>query len=103
MKFEEIRVLRDMRNNVNRLVNCETANLSKTVNASMSIIEDIKLINKSNKFNKLEENLKEIANLRLNNPEATLAELGEMLKVPITKSGVNHRLRKLSKIANELK
>lgn len=103
LKFEEIRVLRDMRNNVNRIVNCETANLNKTIDASVNTIEDIKIIKKKNKFNELEPSLKELAELRIKNPEATLAELGLMLRSPITKSGVSHRFKKLSKIANELR
>ena len=101
IKFEEIRVIRDIRNNVNRKVNCETANLNKTVSAAVRQIEDIKLIYK-NKIN-LSENLLEIANLRLENPDTSLIELGKMLKIPIGKSGVNHRLKKLQEIAEELR
>lgn len=85
LKFEEIRVVRDMRNNVNRLVNCETANLNKIINASLKQIEDIKLIKEKNKFKNLSKNLQEIANLRLRNPEASLIELGDMLEVPVRK------------------
>lgn len=85
LKFEEIRVVRDMRNNVNRLVNCETANLNKTINASLKQIEDIKLIKEKNKFKNLSKNLQEIAELRLENPEASLIELGNMLEVPVRK------------------
>ena len=93
LKFEEIRVYRDMRNNVNRIVNCETANLSKTVNAAVKQIEAIKRLKENGKFNNLPENLKEIANLRIENPEASLTELGKMLKEPVGKSGVNYRLK----------
>lgn len=103
LRFEEIRVMRDMRNNVNRMVNCETANLNKTINAALKQIEDIKLIKKMNRFENLSENLKEIATLRLENPEASLIELGNMLKVPVGKSGVNHRLKVISQIADELR
>ena len=103
LKFEEIRVVRDMRNNVNRIVNCETANLNKTINASLKQIEDIKLIKKKNKFKNLSENLQEIANLRIENPEASLVELGSMLKEPVSKSGVNHRLKAISQIAEEIR
>lgn len=85
LKFEEIRVVRDMRNNVNRLVNCETANLNKIINASLKQIEDIKLIKEKNKFKNLSKNLQEIAELRLKNPEASLIELGNMLEVPVRK------------------
>ncbi len=101
IKFEEIRVIKDTRNNINRLVNCETANLNKTINASVKQIEAIKKIKRSRRFNTLQENLKELANLRLENPEATYEELGKMLSKPIGKSGVSHRLEKLVKLANE--
>lgn len=95
LKFEEIRVLREMKNNVNRLVNCETANLNKTINASVKQIESIRKLKKSGKFNNLPEDLKEIANLREENPEATLEQLGNMLENPIGKSSVSHRFKKL--------
>lgn len=95
LKFEEIRVLREMKNNVNRLVNCETANLNKTINASVKQIEIIKKLKKTGKFNSMPERLKEIANLRETNPEATLEELGNMLEKPIGKSSVNHRFKKI--------
>lgn len=95
IKFEEIRVLREMKNNVNRLVNCETANLNKTINASVKQIETIKRLKETGKFNNLPEELKEIANLRLENPDATLEQLGSMLKNPIGKSSVSHRFKRL--------
>ena len=95
LKFEEIRVFREMKNNVNRLVNCETANLNKTISASVKQIETIKRLKKSGKFNNLPEDLKEIANLRLENPDATLEQLGNMLINPIGKSSVSHRFKKL--------
>lgn len=98
LKFEEIRVLRDMKNNINRKVNCETANLSKTINAAVKQIEAIKNLQKEGKFENLSENLKEIAILRLENPDASLIELGKMLKNPIGKSGVNHRLKQLEQL-----
>ena len=103
LKFEEIRVMRDMKNNVNRVVNCETANLNKTINAAIKQIEDIKLIKKRNKYESLSDSLKEIAELRIKNPEASLVELGQMLKNPVGKSGVNHRLKSISEIAEELR
>lgn len=103
IKFEEIRVLKETRNDINRLVNCETANLNKTINAAVKQIEDIKLIKKKNKFSSLPENLQEIAELRIENPDVSLIELGKMLKEPIGKSGVNHRLKKISSIAEELR
>ena len=103
LKFEEIRVIRDMRNNVNRLVNCETANLNKTINAALKQIEDIKFIKKMKKFNELPEGLQEIANLRLENPDVSLIELGKMLSSPIGKSGVNYRLKSISNFADDLR
>lgn len=102
LKFEDIRVYREMRNNVNRLVNCETANLSKTIGAAVKQIEAINKIKESGKSSMLSDNLKEIAELRVKNPEASLTELGNMLKTPIGKSGVNHRLKAIMKIAEEL-
>lgn len=102
LKFEEIRVIKDARNNVNRMVNCEVANLNKTVNAATKQIEAIKKIKQHKKFTNLSEELKEIANLRIQNPDASLIELGNMLKKPVGKSGVNYRLNKLIEIAKEL-
>ena len=101
MQFEDIRVQREMRGKVNRLVNCESANLNKTINASIKQIAAIRKLKQDGKFNKLDENLKEIANLRLENPDMPLSELGKLLKNPIGKSGVNYRLKKIIEIANE--
>ena len=103
MKFENIRILKEMRNSVNRQVNCETANLNKTVSAAVKQIEDIQYIQSTIGFEKLPENLAEIARLRLEQPGMSLKELGQMLTPPVGKSGVNHRLRKLSFIAEELR
>ena len=100
IKFEEIRVYRDMSNNVNRIVNCETANLSKTISASVKQIEAIKKLKQQGKFSSLPDNLKEIAELRLEYPESSLVELGKMLKEPIGKSGVNYRLNAIMKMVN---
>lgn len=99
LKFEEIRVLREMKNNVNRKVNCETANLNKTINAAVKQIEAIKKLKESGKLESLNSNLKEIASLRVENPDATLTELGQMLQNPIGKSGVNHRLNQLMELS----
>lgn len=101
MQFEDIRVQREMREKVNRLVNCKSANLNKTINASIEQIAAIRKLKQDGKFNKLDENLKEIANLRLENPDMPLSELGKLLKNPIGKSGVNYRLKKIIEIANE--
>lgn len=103
MDFENVRIVKEVRNSVNRHVNCETANISKTVNAAARQIEDIKYIQCNKGFGKLTEGLKEIAMLRLEYPESSLQELGMMLNGPIGKSGVNHRLRKLSDIANQMR
>lgn len=101
LKLEDIRVLKEVRNNINRLVNCETANLGKTISASMRQIESIKTIQKGMGLNKLPDSLREIAEVRLANPDASLKEIGEMMNPPIGKSGVNHRFRKLEEIADE--
>lgn len=101
LKFEEIRVLRQMKNKINRKVNCETANLSKIIEASVKQIEAIEKLQKNGRFETLPINLKEIALLRLENPDASLIQLGEMLNNPIGKSGVNHRLKSLIELAKE--
>ena len=103
MNLENIRILKEMRNSVNRKVNCETANINKTVSAAVKQIEDIRLIESQKGFHTLNEGLAEIAELRLQYPEATLKELGMLLNPQVGKSGVNHRLRKLSEIADELR
>lgn len=102
MKFEDIRIQKEMRGKVNRLVNCETANLNKTINASIEQIAAIRKLQENGEFKKLDDNLKEIALLRLENPDMSLIELGKKLKVPIGKSGVNYRLKKIMEIANGL-
>ena len=103
MELENIRILKDMRNTVNRKVNCETANINKTVNAAVRQVEDIQLISRTIGFESLSDGLAQIARLRLQYPDATLKELGMMLNPQVGKSGVNHRLRKLSEIADELR
>lgn len=102
LNLENVRIYKEMRNNVNRLVNCETANLNKTVNASVRQVECIKYIKNTVGLKKLPQNLRQIAEVRLNNPDSSLKELGEMLDPPVGKSGVNHRLRKLEQFAEEL-
>ena len=99
MRFEEIRVKKEMKGKVNRLVNCETANLNKTLNASIEQIAAIKKLQKTGEFNKLNANLKEIAKLRLEKPDMSLTDLGKILKEPIGKSGVNYRLKKIIELA----
>jgi len=103
MEFENLRILKEMGNSINRRVNCETANIAKTVAASTRQIEDIQLIQKLYGFEKLPDNLREIAEVRQEHPDASLQELGELLDPPVGKSGVNHRLRKLSELASELR
>ncbi len=103
MEFENIRILKEMRNSINRQVNCETANIKKTVSAASRQTVDIRYIHDTIGFGNLSDNLAQIARLRLENPEMALKELGEMLNPPIGKSGVNHRLRKLSELANDLR
>ena len=103
MDMENVRIVKDMRNNVNRKVNCETANINKTVSAAVKQIEDIRFIQMSSAFDELPESLQEMAELRVRNPEATLAELGQLLDTPVGKSGVNHRLKKISLFADELR
>ena len=100
MEFEDIRIQKEMRGKINRLVNCETANLNKTINASIEQIAAIKKLKENGDFNKLNDNLKEIAKLRLENPDMALSELGKKLEKPIGKSGVNYRLKKIVERAN---
>lgn len=103
MELENVRILKEVRNSVNRQVNCETANIHKTVTAAARQIEDIRYIECNMGFSQLADGLREIAELRLDYPDCSLQELGSMLPVPISKSGVNHRLRKISKIAESLR
>ena len=98
-----MRILKEVRNSINRQVNCETANIKKTVSAAARQIEDIQYIKDTSGFGTLPKGLAEIANLRLEHAEVSLKELGGMLTPPIGKSGVNHRLRRLSEIAQEMR
>lgn len=103
MNLENLRILKDMRNSINRRVNCEAANITKTVNAATKQIDDILYIRDHYGFDNLSDNLREIAEVRLDYPDATLKELGEYLEPKVGKSGVNHRLRKLSELADRLR
>jgi DNA-binding protein WhiA len=103
MQLENVRIVKEVRNSINRRVNCETANISKTVSAAMKQIEDIKLIDETTGINNLPDSLRDLAEVRLQNPDASLLVLGNMLNPPVGKSGVNHRLRKLAQIADELR
>lgn len=102
MQFENERIVKEMRNSINRRVNCETANITKTVNAATKQISDIGKIRDTIGFSNLPQNLREMAMVRLEYPDASLKELGGYLEPPVGKSGVNHRLRKLSEIADEI-
>lgn len=103
MDFENQRIVREVRNTVNRKVNCETANIKKTVNAAAGQVRDIMLIQETCGLAELPKHLREIAELRLEYQQATLQELGALLTTPVGKSGVNHRLRKLSEIAESIR
>ena len=103
MSMENVRILKDMRNTVNRRVNCETANINKAVQAGVKQQEDINLIARLRGLKSLPEGLRKIAELRLEEPELPLKELGELMDPPLGKSGVNHRLKKISEIADELR
>lgn len=102
--FEDVRIMKDMRNSVNRLVNCETANLNKTVGAAMRQVDNIRFIQREVGLNILPEKLREIAELRVKHQDVTLKELGEMVTTgKVSKSGINHRLRKIDEFANKLR
>lgn len=103
MKFENIRILKEMRGSVNRQVNCETANINKAVTAAMRQLSDIELIQNMIGLEKLDKNLESAARARIANPDATLEELGNNMIPALSKSAVNHRMRKLSQIAESLK
>lgn len=103
LEFENKRVMKDMRNHVNRLVNCETANLNKTVQAAVKQVEDIKLIESTIGLDKLPEALRQTARLRISHPDASLRELAEMSQPRLGRSGINHRLRKIEQIARQLR
>ena len=103
LELENVRIMKEMRNTVNRKVNCETANINKTVSAAVRQMEDIIYIRDNIGFDKVPDGLKDVALTRLTYPDATLKELGGLLENPIGKSGVNHRLRKLSEIAEKLR
>lgn len=103
MELENVRILKEMRNNVNRQVNCEAANLNKTVVASSKQIEDIHYIDQTIGLEKLKKELEEIARLRIEYPDSSLSELANMVSPPIGRSGVNHRLKKISQIAASLR
>ena len=101
MEYENTIIMKEMRNSINRQNNCDVANLNKTVSAAQSVISDIKQLMGTAEYENLPDNIKEVAMLRVEYPDASLKELGEMLTPPLGKSGVNHRLRKLSEMARK--
>ncbi|MDF2924810.1 MAG: sporulation regulator WhiA [Paenibacillaceae bacterium] len=103
LRFEDIRIMKDMRNSVNRIVNCETANLNKTIGASLRQIENIRLLQREVGLASLPDKLREVAEVRLQYPDVNLNEIGELLKGNVSKSGVNHRLRKIDELAEKLR
>ena len=103
MNFEDERIVKEIRNNVNRLVNCETANLQKIIKSSVEQIENIKLIKEKKKFNLLSKGEQEIAELRLKNPDASFKALGEMLEPSIGKTAVSYRFNNIKKLAEEIR
>jgi DNA-binding protein WhiA len=103
LKFENIRIIKELRNRTNRIVNCESANLDKTIDSAARQIKAINLINDCGGMDKLPEKLQTIARLRLENPESSLAELGQLLQPPLQKSGVSHRFKKIEEIADKLR
>ena len=103
MDFENVRVVKEVRNSVNRKFNCEMANINKTVTAAVKQMEDINYIKDTVGLETLDEGLEEIARLRLDNPDLPLKDLGELLSTPVGKSGVNHRLRRISRMAEDLR
>ncbi len=103
MEFENVRIVKELRNKTNRIVNCESANLDKTVDSAARQIGTIRMIESKGGLDYLPEKIREVALLRLENPESSLTELGQLLDPPLKKSGVNHRFRKLEEIANKLR
>lgn len=101
LKFEDVRIMKDMRNSVNRIVNCETANLNKTIGAAVRQIDNIRFLEKEIGLHNLPEKLQEVAQIRVNYPDLNLKEVGDMLRGHVSKSGVNHRLRKIDEIAEK--
>ncbi|UQZ84283.1 Sporulation transcription regulator WhiA [Paenibacillus konkukensis] len=103
LRFEDVRIMKDMRNSVNRLVNCETANLNKTIGAAVRQIDNIRLLQKELGLENLPEKLREVAEIRLMHPDMNLKEVGDLLKGSVSKSGVNHRLRKIDELAEKIR
>lgn len=103
LELMDIKVVKSVRNKVNRIVNCDSANLNKVIDAAIRQTEDIRLIDRTIGLENLSDELREVAELRINNADMSLQEIGESLEKPISRSGVNHRFRKIAKIAGELR
>lgn len=103
LRFEDVRIMKDMRNSVNRIVNCETANLNKTIGAAVRQIDNIRLLQREIGLENLPEKLREVAEVRLQHPDMNLKEVGDLLKGGVSKSGVNHRLRKIDELAEKIR
>jgi hypothetical protein len=103
LRFEDVRIMKDMRNSVNRLVNCETANLNKTIGAAVRQIDNIRLLEREIGLENLPDKLREVAEIRIQHPDMNLKEIGELLKGSVSKSGVNHRLRKIDELAEKIR
>ena len=103
LKLEDIRIQKEMRNNINRMMNCEIANINKTVTAASRQVENINLIAEKIGFSQLSYQLRAVAEARLAHPEVSLKELGELMDPPLGKSGINHRMRKIEEIAEDLR
>lgn len=103
LRFEDVRIMKDMRNSVNRIVNCETANLNKTIGAAVRQIDNIRLLQREVGLENLPDKLREVAEIRLKHPDINLKEVGDLLKGAVSKSGVNHRLRKIDEMAEKLR
>ncbi|MGG1554931.1 MULTISPECIES: DNA-binding protein WhiA [Paenibacillus] len=101
LRFEDVRIMKDMRNSVNRIVNCETANLNKTIGAAVRQIENIRILEREVGLDNLPDKLREVAQIRLQHPDLNLKEVGDMLAGNVSKSGVNHRLRKIDELAEK--
>ncbi len=103
LELMNVKIWKDVRNKANRIANCDSANIDKVVKAAMRQIEDIRLIQRNIGLDALSQELREIAELRLENRDMSLQEIGESLSVPISRSGVNHRFKKLAAIADEFR
>lgn len=103
LNLENIRIVKELRNNVNRVVNCETANISKIITASMKQIEDIEFLIDIGKFSELSSDIREVGQLRLENDDSSLQDISDLTNGKYSRSGINYRLKKISKMAQKLR